>query len=83
MMTMGSDFHYNNANVWYKNLDKLIKYTNAKNAGVNLLYSTPSCYVKALHQAGKTYTVKKDDFFPYASGLYILNVPDFCNYNCI
>ena len=28
MLTMGSDFEYENANLWYKNLDKLIKYVN-------------------------------------------------------
>lgn len=27
-MTMGSDFQYQNAHTWYKNLDKLIKYVN-------------------------------------------------------
>ena len=26
MLTMGSDFNYENANLWYKNMDKLIKY---------------------------------------------------------
>ena len=30
MMTMGSDFQYENANEWFKNLDKLIKYVNAQ-----------------------------------------------------
>ncbi len=30
MMTMGSDFQYENANEWYTNLDKLIKYVNAQ-----------------------------------------------------
>ncbi len=30
MMTMGSDFQYENANTWFKNLDKLIKYVNAQ-----------------------------------------------------
>ncbi|KAF3852860.1 hypothetical protein F7725_006215 [Dissostichus mawsoni] len=46
IMTMGSDFQYENANLWYKNLDKLIRYVNAEQADggkVNVLYSTPSC----------------------------------------
>uniref|UniRef100_A0A3B4WRF5 Lysosomal alpha-mannosidase n=1 Tax=Seriola lalandi dorsalis TaxID=1841481 RepID=A0A3B4WRF5_SERLL len=30
IMTMGSDFQYENANLWYKNLDKLIHYVNAQ-----------------------------------------------------
>lgn len=33
---------------------------------INALYSTPSCYVKAVNEANKTYTSKDDDFFPYA-----------------
>lgn len=28
VLTMGSDFQYENAHRWYKNLDKLIKYVN-------------------------------------------------------
>ena len=72
MMTMGSDFNYPNANSWFKNLDKIIKYVNmaAESDGgkpVNAFYSTPSCYVKNVNEAGQTWTVKKDDFFPYAS----------------
>src|SRR5699024_3286281 len=29
--------------------------------------STPSCYTKALHESGHTFTGKTDDYFPYAS----------------
>ncbi|KAI1886659.1 hypothetical protein AGOR_G00198080 [Albula goreensis] len=69
IMTMGSDFQYENANLWYKNLDKLIRYVNAKQSQgskVNVLYSTPSCYLQELHRANLTWSVKTDDFFPYA-----------------
>jgi lysosomal alpha-mannosidase len=37
------------------------------NSSVNVFYSTPSCYVKAVHDASQTWTTKQDDFFPYAS----------------
>lgn len=33
----------------------------------NLMYSTPSCYLKALHESNETWSTKTDDFFPYAS----------------
>ncbi|KAK7113102.1 lysosomal alpha-mannosidase-like [Littorina saxatilis] len=67
--TMGSDFQYQAAHNWFLNLDKLIKYVNARQSNgskVNLLYSTPSCYTYHVNKAGKTYTTKEDDFFPYA-----------------
>ncbi|KAG8262575.1 carbohydrate binding [Homalodisca vitripennis] len=37
------------------------------NSNVNLLYSTPSCYLKALNKEGLQWPTKQDDFFPYAS----------------
>lgn len=70
IMTMGSDFQYTNARVWFKNLDKLIKYVNemqAQGSRVNAFYSTPSCYLKALNEADISWPSKTDDFFPYAS----------------
>lgn len=48
-------------------MDKMIKYANQLDEGVNLFYSTPSCYVKALNEAGLTWPRKEDDFFPYSS----------------
>ncbi|XP_076147474.1 lysosomal alpha-mannosidase [Alosa pseudoharengus] len=69
IMTMGSDFQYENANLWYKNMDKLIRYVNGQQAAgskVNVLYSTPSCYLQELHRANSTWALKTDDFFPYA-----------------
>jgi len=70
LMTMGSDFHYLAARTWYKNLDKLIKHVNARQENgslVNLFYSTPSCYLQETHKANLSWSVKSDDFFPYAS----------------
>lgn len=64
MLTMGSDFQYENAREDFKNLDKLMKYTMERNSSVVLFYSTPSRYVDALHQANLKWTVKTDDFFP-------------------
>lgn len=46
------------------------RYTNLRQQNgskVNLFYSTPSCYLKSLHEANLTWTSKTDDFFPYAS----------------
>lgn len=71
VMTMGSDFQYENANMWFKNLDKLIQLVNMQQANgsrVHVLYSTPACYLWELNKANLTWPVKEDDFFPYADG---------------
>ena len=45
MFNMGSDFQYEDAKEWYKNLDKLINYVNTM---VRNLYSvSPSLYLCA------------------------------------
>ncbi|XP_045489045.1 lysosomal alpha-mannosidase isoform X2 [Pieris rapae] len=71
IVTMGGDFTYQDATMWYKNLDKLIKYGNMKAAkdglNIKLFYSTPDCYLKAVKDANATFPIKQDDFFPYAS----------------
>jgi lysosomal alpha-mannosidase len=67
MHTMGEDFTYTNSRMWYKNMDKLIKYINSRDEfGVKILYSTPGDYIEAIHKEQATYPTKKDDFFPYA-----------------
>ncbi|XP_059478778.1 lysosomal alpha-mannosidase-like [Neocloeon triangulifer] len=74
LVTMGTDFSYQQASYWYDNLDRLIKYVNERqttaDGKINLMYSTPSCYLKAVQNAGQTWTTKDDDFFPYASDDY-------------
>ncbi|XP_033225120.1 lysosomal alpha-mannosidase-like [Belonocnema kinseyi] len=68
LLTMGDDFQYHLADMWFINLDLLIRYTNQRNGSThNLIYSTPSCYLKALNDANLAWSTKSDDFFPYAS----------------
>ena len=49
----------------FKNLDKLIKYVNglqsSNESRINAFYSTPSCYLKSLNDAGITWPSKSDD----------------------
>ena len=60
--------------MWFKNLEKLMRNINKdqekKLPRLNLLYSTPTCYLQAVHAANRTWTTKTDDFFPYASGIH-------------
>ncbi|XP_049857125.1 lysosomal alpha-mannosidase-like isoform X1 [Schistocerca gregaria] len=70
VLTMGGDFTYQDAHMWYKNMDKIIRYVNANKSNgtkLNVFYSTPACYLKALNDQDLMWPVKNDDFFPYAS----------------
>ncbi|CAG2107571.1 unnamed protein product [Medioppia subpectinata] len=70
LFPMGTDFYFQSANPWFKNMDKLIKYANLRKSNgsnVNVFYSTPSCYMHGIHFANHTFTTKSDDFFPYAN----------------
>ena len=69
MLTMGSDFQWEDAQSWYANLDIIIDNINKKYANIfNIFYSTPTRYMEAVHNANLTWEVKTDDFFPYATG---------------
>jgi len=69
MWTMGSDFQHMLSEAWMTNLDKLIDGINQLGNGtVKAQYSTPSIYLKAKNAEPVTWSVKTDDFFPYADG---------------
>ncbi len=79
MFTMGDDFNYENAQHYFKNLDKLVTHMNdiSNETNINVFYSTPSCYALALNQDGDgtlstEWQTKSDDFFPYCDGGGIL-----------
>lgn len=65
MWTMGTDFKYQYAHTWFRNMDKLIHYVNM-DGRVNALYSTPSIYTDAKHASTESWPIKSEDFFPYA-----------------
>ena len=72
LLTLGMDFHYQAAHTWFKNIDKLMKQVKQMEAEeglkVNMIYSTPSCYLKAINEAqSEGWSEKTDDFMPYAS----------------
>ncbi|XP_068085072.1 lysosomal alpha-mannosidase [Anabrus simplex] len=72
-IVMGDDFQYQSAPSDFINMDKLIRYVNAKQqtgSRVQVQYSTPSCYIKAVNNANSTWPVNEHDFFPYANDLH-------------
>lgn len=69
LVTMGEDFQYQAAHSWFMNLDKLIQYINSNQEkyNINIFYSTPGCYHRALMATKTFWPEKTDDFLPYAS----------------
>ncbi|XP_073060322.1 probable alpha-mannosidase At5g13980 [Primulina eburnea] len=65
MWTMGTDFKYQYAHTWFRNMDKLIHYVN-QDGRVNAFYSTPSLYTDAKYSLNESWPLKIDDFLPYA-----------------
>ncbi|XP_050428079.1 lysosomal alpha-mannosidase-like [Adelges cooleyi] len=70
ILTMGDDFQYTAAGINFYSMDKIIKYINSKQSSgskINAIYSTPSCYLKAVNDRNETFPTKSDDFIPYKS----------------
>ncbi|GMH41782.1 hypothetical protein BSKO_09692 [Bryopsis sp. KO-2023] len=65
LVLMGGRHRFENAISWYKNLDKIIHYTN-QNGRVHAFYSTMSDYVDAKHASEIQWKTREGDFFPYA-----------------
>ncbi|KAL5564813.1 hypothetical protein UlMin_027977 [Ulmus minor] len=65
MWTMGTDFQYQYAQSWFRQMDKFIQYVN-QDGRVNALYSTPSIYTDAKYATNDAWPIKNDDYFPYA-----------------
>lgn len=54
------------ANINFKNMDKLMRFINARQSqyNLNVIYSTPSIYVNALNSQKLAFPLKTDDIFP-------------------
>ncbi|XP_076949600.1 alpha-mannosidase At3g26720-like [Bidens hawaiensis] len=85
MWAMGTDFRYQYAVSWFRQIDKFIHYVNL-DGRVNALYSTPSIYTDAKYATDETWPLKTDDFFPYADKVntywtgYFTSRPTFKGY---
>ena len=69
LWALGSDFQYQDADHWYRNLDKLVHYVNL-NGTINAFYSTPSLYVDEKKKWAGTYELRTDDIFPLADNAH-------------
>ncbi|XP_046352369.2 lysosomal alpha-mannosidase-like isoform X2 [Haliotis rufescens] len=68
LIPFGGDFDFSSASVHYDVIDNLIKHINAQqnNGGkVNVLYSTPTCYINSVNREAATFETISTDFFPY------------------
>ncbi|XP_046579073.1 lysosomal alpha-mannosidase-like isoform X2 [Haliotis rubra] len=68
LIPFGGDFAFNSASSLYDVIDNLIKHINGKqNTGskVNVLYSTPTCYINSVNREAATFETMSTDFFPY------------------
>ncbi|XP_031357681.1 lysosomal alpha-mannosidase-like [Photinus pyralis] len=71
LITMGGDFTFAAAEMYYNSIDLLIKGFKEFHPEINMIYSTPSCYVNAVHESAQRkkleFTLETHDFMPYAT----------------
>ncbi|XP_049884443.1 lysosomal alpha-mannosidase-like [Pectinophora gossypiella] len=70
LVVMGKQNGWYDAPRWFINIDKLIDEVNRLSAvgdrRINMMYSSPACYLKAVHEANPPLENKQDDFLPFA-----------------
>lgn len=68
LIPWGTDFTFVNAFVPFDNMDKFIDYMNSHQEiyHIHMQYAVLSDYIKTVHQYKKNWSVKRDDFLPYA-----------------
>ncbi|CAG0918358.1 unnamed protein product [Notodromas monacha] len=63
LIPMVADFHLKPAQEWFQDIDSFIKLMNSATDDMYLLYSTPSCYLNAVHEDDLKWPQSpKDDF---------------------
>lgn len=70
LIPMGDDFMYRNADNWYRNMDRLINEIKARHSDVDVFYSTPNCYIKAVNELNRTFSERNVDYLTYWVGYY-------------
>ncbi|XP_054161157.1 lysosomal alpha-mannosidase-like [Oppia nitens] len=74
LMTFGGDFLYKKADQWFDSIDRMVAFARQYHPDVNILYSTPDCYVKAVNEAmvsnSRVYEERTVDYLSYWVGYY-------------
>ncbi|XP_054158995.1 lysosomal alpha-mannosidase-like [Oppia nitens] len=70
LVTMGDDFQYKTADNWFNSMDRLIREAKEHHPEINLHYSTPNCYIKAINSLNKTFEERDVDYLSYWVGYY-------------
>ena len=69
MFNMGHDFLYENANIFFKNMDKMIAAVN-KDGRVKAIYSTPYKYTLAKNAEPVQWTIRRSDALPLGGAVH-------------
>ena len=65
----GDDYEFQEGYSNFHEIDLLIKYGNKLNtANIEFVYSTPSKFIKALHEEKLSYPIKSNDFWSVEDG---------------
>lgn len=67
LIPMGNSYAFQNAGQIFKNMERMVKYIeeNYKEVNVDLVFSTPSEYIKAIRADKASYPVFYGDLLPY------------------
>jgi hypothetical protein len=68
LFLMGGEFSFSNAEDYFKNSEAMIDFYNqneGKKSNIEVIFSTPSHYIKSINDQDLVWPTRYSDFFPY------------------